>query len=374
MAVHRSVRTLFVIHRFSLTRPIWKFDHRISGMKSRSTSTGRDSSAWLGPVTILLGLVLALSVPKSVAAEELPGPSGWPLPGTIEVARGFDPPAERWGSGHRGVDLVASAGSPVLAAAAGTVTFAGQLAGRGVVVVDHGETRTTYEPVTATVAVGTRVQLGQRIGTLEPGHCPPNDCLHWGWRRGEIYLDPMRLGGDVGAGPPVGGDGQVRLVGQDRRAIAEHRAAERAAAARKAAEAGAGPTGQHGFIAPVPGSITSPYGMRFHPVLKVRKLHDGTDFGARCGTPIRAPYPGRVSQAYFNSGYGNRLMIDHGTVDGRRVTSGYNHATSYTVRPGQQVTQGQVIGYVGSTGYSTGCHLHLMLWLDGGVVDPMTWW
>lgn len=329
---------------------------------------------WLWPAMILFGLLLAAgSAPVTARAEPPPpGPTGWPLPGAIEVVRPFDPPAERWGAGHRGVDLAAAAGSPVLAAAGGTVTYAQSLAGRGVVVVEHGATRTTYEPVTAAVAVGTRVAAGTRIGTLEAGHCRPADCLHWGWRRGETYLDPMLLGGRPG---PASGDGRVRLVGQDQRALAANRAAERAAARQAVGSGGAaGPAGRHGFIAPVAGSITSAFGMRLHPVLGITKLHDGTDFGAGCGTPIRAPYPGRVSQAFFNAGYGNRLMIDHGVIAGRRVVSGYNHASSYAVGPGQQVAQGQVIGSVGSTGYSTGCHLHLMLWLDGEVVDPMSWW
>ena len=130
----------------------------------------------------------------------------------------------------------------------------------------------------------------------------------------------------------------------------------------------------HGFSYPVSAPITSPYGMRFHPVLKYWKLHDGTDFGAGCGTPIRAPYPGRVAERYFNAGYGNRLMIDHGNVDGRYVTTGYNHAIRYTVSVGQHVSKGQVIGYVGTTGFSTGCHLHLMVWLDGSRVNPMSWY
>jgi murein DD-endopeptidase MepM/ murein hydrolase activator NlpD len=128
-----------------------------------------------------------------------------------------------------------------------------------------------------------------------------------------------------------------------------------------------------GFSYPVSAPITSAYGMRFHPVLHYWKLHDGTDFGAGCGAPIRAPYGGRVSERYYNPGYGNRLMIDHGLVNGRYVTTGYNHAISYTVGVGQWVSRGQVIGYVGTTGYSTGCHLHLMLWLDGAVRNPMTW-
>jgi murein DD-endopeptidase MepM/ murein hydrolase activator NlpD len=130
----------------------------------------------------------------------------------------------------------------------------------------------------------------------------------------------------------------------------------------------------HGFIYPVSAPITSPYGMRFHPVLHVWKLHDGTDFGAGCGTAIHAAYGGVVAEKYYNAGYGNRLMIDHGKVDGKYVTTGYNHAIRYVVGVGDHVKQGQVIGYVGTTGYSTGCHLHLMVWLNGGMVNPMTWY
>jgi murein DD-endopeptidase MepM/ murein hydrolase activator NlpD len=129
----------------------------------------------------------------------------------------------------------------------------------------------------------------------------------------------------------------------------------------------------HGFSFPVAAHITSPFGMRFHPVLHYWKLHDGTDFGAGCGTPIRAPRAGRVAERYYNAGYGNRLMIDHGYLGGRYVTTGYNHASRYIVRVGQRVQKDQVIGYVGSTGFSTGCHLHLMVWLNGRLRNPMTW-
>jgi len=82
----------------------------------------------------------------------------------------------------------------------GTVTFASVLAGRGVVVVDHGRFRTTYEPVTASVSVGTRVTRGEVIGhlTLSQSHCFPSACLHWGLLRGSTYLDPLSL---VGGGP-----------------------------------------------------------------------------------------------------------------------------------------------------------------------------
>ena len=124
----------------------------------------------------------------------------WPLDPRPEVVEGFAPPAERWGPGHRGVDLSGTPGQRVRAARAGTVTFAGGLAGRGVVVVDHGATRTTYEPVRAAVGVGDRVSAGSMIGTLETfgSHCWPASCLHWGLREGEEYLDPLTL---VGGGP-----------------------------------------------------------------------------------------------------------------------------------------------------------------------------
>jgi murein DD-endopeptidase MepM/ murein hydrolase activator NlpD len=133
------------------------------------------------------------------------------------------------------------------------------------------------------------------------------------------------------------------------------------------------PRAGHGFSFPVAAHITSPFGMRFHPVLHYWKLHDGTDFGASCGTPIRAADSGRVAERYYNAGYGNRLMIDHGYIGGRYVTTGYNHASRYIVHVGQHVRQGQIIGYVGTTGFSTGCHLHLMVWINGRLRNPMTW-
>ena len=135
-----------------------------------------------------------------------------------------------------------------------------------------------------------------------------------------------------------------------------------------------GSSSSSSFIRPVDGAISSPYGMRVHPVLGYSKLHDGTDFAAGCGAPIRAAGDGVVSERYFNAGYGNRLMIDHGSKGGTYVTTGYNHATSYVVSVGDHVSQGQVIGYVGTTGYSTGCHLHLMVWENGSVTNPMSRW
>jgi murein DD-endopeptidase MepM/ murein hydrolase activator NlpD len=125
----------------------------------------------------------------------------WPLSPRPAVVRGFDPPASRWGAGHRGVDLLGSPGQRVHSALPGRVSFAGTIAGRGVVVVDHGDTRTTYEPVDASVAVGDVVAAGAVLGRLQTGgsHCFPRSCLHWGLIEGaDHYLDPLTL---VGLGP-----------------------------------------------------------------------------------------------------------------------------------------------------------------------------
>jgi murein DD-endopeptidase MepM/ murein hydrolase activator NlpD len=128
--------------------------------------------------------------------DSVPAPVfGWPVDAP-HVVRSFDPPAQPWLAGHRGVDLAAPPLSVVHAAGAGTVVYAGRLADRGVVSVAHsGGVRTTYEPVTSALHVGDLVSGGQLIGTLEAGHpgCPAVACLHWGLRRGEQYLDPLAL-------------------------------------------------------------------------------------------------------------------------------------------------------------------------------------
>lgn len=160
----------------------------------------------------VLGLLLTFLVSGATfaappfASQALAGPAprapvpvmgfGWPLGGTPTVVRRFDPPPQRWLAGHRGVDLAGEPGAPVLAAGGGTVAFAGTVAGRGVVSIDHANgLRTTYEPVLVSITAGAAVGQGTRIGALAPGHpgCPVAACLHWGLRRGEVYLDPLLL-------------------------------------------------------------------------------------------------------------------------------------------------------------------------------------
>jgi hypothetical protein len=152
-------------------------------------------------VVLLVGSMLCGSSPASAAGE--PDPVGeWPLSPTPAVVRRFEAPPGPWAAGHRGVDLLGGLGQQVRAALSGRVAFAGVLAGRGVVVVGHAGTRTTYEPVSATVSVGDTVAAGATLGSLtaDGSHCLPRTCLHWGWIRDAdaTYLDPLRL---VGALP-----------------------------------------------------------------------------------------------------------------------------------------------------------------------------
>ncbi|GAA1332977.1 MULTISPECIES: M23 family metallopeptidase [Brachybacterium] len=123
-----------------------------------------------------------------------------------------------------------------------------------------------------------------------------------------------------------------------------------------------------GFIRPVSGPITSGYGYRIHPVLGYGKGHDGVDFGSACGTPVHASAAGTVVAVENHPASGNRVKIDHG--DG--VVTGYYHLQGFNTEVGAKVEQGDVIGYVGSTGRSTGCHLHFAKMDESGTYsDPM---
>jgi murein DD-endopeptidase MepM/ murein hydrolase activator NlpD len=150
-------------------------------------------------VLVTLIAVLVAVFPAPATAEPAASVATlWtaPLSGELVVARAFDPPPGPYAAGHRGVDLGGIAGSAVLAAGDGVVVFAGMVAGRPVVSIDHPDgLRTTYEPVQPSVAAGQAVARGSPIGTLLAGHggCPFEACLHWGLRRGETYLDPTAL-------------------------------------------------------------------------------------------------------------------------------------------------------------------------------------
>ncbi|MDO5066111.1 MAG: peptidoglycan DD-metalloendopeptidase family protein [Propionibacteriaceae bacterium] len=267
-----------------------------------------------------------------------------PVPG--ELVTPFDGGTSPYSKGHRGVDLAADAGEPIRAAARGVVFFSGKVAGRPSVSVDHGNgLRTTYTPVVGSLAVGSVVTAGQVIGHLDGlPHCAPEFCLHWGLTDGTVYHDPM-----LHLATP-----RVRLLPNGSRP-------------RPVPKLPAATTPLTRGSPPVPGPVTSPFGMRVHPVTGVYKLHDGVDFAASCGTPITLPWAGRVVSARYDGGYGHRVIVEHGAL-----RTAYAHMPRIDVQIGQELAAGAVVGVVGSTGYSTGCHLHWMAWREGRLVDPLT--
>lgn len=289
-------------------------------------------------VSFSLSVLLA---PQAGIAASGSDPWSWPLD-RHAVGERFAPPADRYGAGHRGVDLAGSVGDPVLAVAAGRVTFAGQVGGVQVVTIDHGRERSTYQPVAALVHVGDAVEARQVIGTLlgQHSHCE-GACLHLGRLVGDDYLDPLEL---------LGG-GRFRLISPD--------------GEPPSPPAGVGSGGS--LQRPVGGPVTSSFGMRVHPVTGVRKLHDGTDFGVACGTPVRAAAGGTVVEAGNAGAYGTRVTVQHGAG----LETSYAHLSTASTAVGSTVTAGEVVGRSGSTGLSTGCHLHFMVRRDGGLVDPM---
>jgi murein DD-endopeptidase MepM/ murein hydrolase activator NlpD len=121
------------------------------------------------------------------------------------------------------------------------------------------------------------------------------------------------------------------------------------------------------FMKPVNGTMTSGFGNRLHPILKVNRLHAGVDFGAPTGTPIYAAAAGEVIGASYMGGYGNVVILDHGGG----ISTVYAHCSRILVRVGQRVDRGQHIAAVGSTGLSTGPHLHWEVRVSGRPVNPL---
>ncbi len=168
-----------------------------------------------------------------------------------------------------------------------------------------------------------------------------------------------------------------RAAEQRRRAEAARRAEakkhKKSGGSSKGGGGGGVVTRSNGFLSfPVNAPTTSEFGMRFHPIYHRWKLHSGRDFGAPCGTPVHAAAAGDIISAGWGGGYGNRIVIDHGLVRGVGLATTYNHLTSIS-RGGGHVSRGQLIGYSGTTGTSTGCHLHFEVLENGNFVNPRTW-
>jgi murein DD-endopeptidase MepM/ murein hydrolase activator NlpD len=154
----------------------------------------------------------------------------------------------------------------------------------------------------------------------------------------------------------------------------EKAAAAKAAAEKKSSSRHAAAPSAGGVLSwPVHGRITSPFGMRFHPILHYWKMHTGVDIGVPFGDPVRAAASGTVIESYFNTAYGNRIAVSHGYINGHHLVTTYNHLSVRFAGLGERVTRGEVIGRVGSTGWSTGPHLHFEVMVDGSYRDPMGW-
>ncbi|MBO1263814.1 peptidoglycan DD-metalloendopeptidase family protein [Proteiniclasticum sp. SCR006] len=121
-----------------------------------------------------------------------------------------------------------------------------------------------------------------------------------------------------------------------------------------------------GYVRPTSGRISSPYGYRIHPIYGVRRMHTGVDYAAPSGTPVVSIKSGTVILRKYNSSYGNYIIVDHGGG----VSSLYAHLSGFAISYGQSVKQGQTIGYVGSTGASTGPHLHFEIRINGQHTNP----
>ena len=128
-----------------------------------------------------------------------------------------------------------------------------------------------------------------------------------------------------------------------------------------------------GFMKPIAGPITSPFGYRTHPIFKRTIFHSGIDIGGINGGKIRASNSGKVIYAGWYGGYGKVVIIDHGIINGKAITTLYAHMSGYIVSPGQNVLKGQVVGYEGSTGYSTGPHCHFEVRVNGKPQNPLNY-
>lgn len=128
-----------------------------------------------------------------------------------------------------------------------------------------------------------------------------------------------------------------------------------------------------GFIKPISGPITSPYGWRVHPIFKSRTFHSGVDIGGPFNGAVQASNAGKVIYVGWYGGYGKVVIIDHGLYNGAKITTLYAHLNSWSVNVGQYVTRGQIIGREGSTGYSTGPHVHFEVRVNGQTKNPLSY-
>lgn len=158
---------------------------------------------------------------------------------------------------------------------------------------------------------------------------------------------------------------------ENRRREAERLEAERQAANRASAQHAT--TGGGWLNPPIPGPlvVTSPFGMRVYPLGNYQRMHLGVDLASACGDPQYAAADGVVASTEFDIGGGNIVYVNHGIHNGSSYVTAHMHLSAIKVVPGQQVSQGDLIGLSGATGRVTGCHVHFEVWQNGTAINPM---
>ncbi len=187
----------------------------------------------------------------------------------------------------------------------------------------------------------------------------------------EMKVEQARLGQILAARAAAA---RARAAAEARRKAAEAKKNHSSGGSSGGGSTGGGSSTSGGVLSrPVrTGWVSSEFGMRFHPILHYWRLHSGRDYAVNCGTPVYAAAPGVVISAGWATSYGNRIVVDHGLERGVGLATTYNHLSRIVVGGGS-VGRGQLIGYSGTTGTSTGCHLHFETLENGSFVDPRKW-
>ncbi|MFH8443015.1 M23 family metallopeptidase [Streptomyces sp. NPDC018026] len=333
-----------------------------------------------GPVTLLLlpALVTVTGVAGLLALGVLPDP--WPddSDAAPSAAADVDPSYVPW---LRKAASACSVLEPSVLAAqidqlSGWSDDSDELSGqKGIAAFTDSEWRTwgkdddgsghasPRDPADAIMALGRRdCSLAEKVTGLRTEGRVNGDLV-------ELTLAAYAVGPDA-----VAGEGRVPAAAKTYLAEVQALVPRYEALDREDSADGAGGPAGALLTAPVsPLTITSPFGSREHPLTGVTKLHTGVDFAAPQGAQVVAARRGRVVFAALTSAYGNRIVIDHGTIQGKRVETTYSHLSSLGTSVGQTVEAGAPIGRVGSTGLSTGPHLHFEVILDGYYTDPRPW-
>ncbi|MEU0914700.1 M23 family metallopeptidase [Streptomyces althioticus] len=229
---------------------------------------------------------------------------------------------------------------------------------------DGNGTSTPLDKVDAIMALGRQdCSLAKRMTTLRTKGAVNGDLADLTLAAYAVGVDEVAEAGQV---PP-----SARLfVTEVKKRLPQYSALVRRNPEQEAGVQAAGARLQHPVVTL---SVTSPFGSRKHPLTGVTKLHTGVDFDAPQGAQVSAAWGGVVEFAGMSPAYGYRVVIDHGTIEGKRLQTTYSHLSALQVSAGQNLSTGQAVGLAGSTGLSTGPHLHFEVLLDGQYTDPMAW-